>query len=55
MLVLDMSAFAAGQLGGQPLPSLTVPGTQVNAQWWGRDAKWHGTLLTDALEYTVCP
>jgi hypothetical protein len=53
-LAIDMNAFAAGALGGNPLPSLTVPGTQVNCQFWGRDTIANGALLTDALEYFVC-
>jgi hypothetical protein len=55
MLLIDMNAFAAGQLGGTPLASLSVPGTQVNCQWWGRDTQAHGTLLSNALEYVICP
>ena len=53
VLAIDMNAFAAGSLGGNPAPELTVPGTQVNCQFWGRDTP--KTLLSDALEYFVCP
>jgi hypothetical protein len=53
-LSIDMNAFATGTLGGNPLPSLTIPGTQVNCQFWGRDTIANGALLTDALEYFVC-
>jgi hypothetical protein len=53
-LSIDMNAFAAGALGGNPLPSLRIPGTQVNCQFWGRDTIANGALLTDALEYFVC-
>jgi hypothetical protein len=53
-LSIDMNAFATGALGGNPLASLTVPGTQVNCQFWGRDTLANGALLTDALEYFVC-
>jgi hypothetical protein len=53
-LSIDMNAFAAGAVGGNPLPSLTIPGTQVNCQFWGRDTIANGALLTDALEYFVC-
>jgi len=55
---LDMDAYASGALGGSPLPQLTIPGTVVNAQWWGRDPGYaapNDTLLTNALEYTVRP
>jgi len=54
LLALDMNAFAAGVLGGNPLPSLGVPGTQIDCQFWGRDTPGN-SLLTDALEYFVCP
>ena len=56
--VLDMDAFAAGALGGNPLPELQVVGTRVNAQWWGRDPGYaapNDTLLSNAVEYTVRP
>ena len=52
-LSIDMNTFAAGLLGGNPLPSLAVPGTQVNCQFWGRDTIANGALLSDALEYFV--
>jgi hypothetical protein len=52
-LSIDMNAFAVGALGGTPLPSLTLPGTRVNCQFWGRDTVAHGALLSDALEYFV--
>jgi hypothetical protein len=54
-LSIDMNAFATGALGGNPLPSLTMPGTQVNCQFWGRDTVANGALLTAALEYFVGP
>jgi len=51
---LDMSAFAAGVLGGTPEPALRVPGTTVHCQWWGRDpGALAGSSLTDALQYHV--
>jgi hypothetical protein len=56
VLSLDMSAFAAGALGGTPIPELRVPGTQVNCQWWGRDhGASFGTTLSNALEYVIGP
>jgi len=53
VLAFDMNAFAAGALGGNPLASLAIPGTQVNCQFWGRDTLGNA-LLSNALEYFVC-
>ena len=53
-LAIDVNAFAAGTLGGNPIPSLRIPGTQVNCQFWGRDTL-SGALLSDALDYLVSP
>ena len=53
--IIDMNAFAAGNAGGNPDPFLSMPGTQVNVQWWGRDSLMTGSFLSDAAEYLVCP
>jgi hypothetical protein len=53
---IDMNAFAAGDLGGNPHAALTLVGQQVNAQFWGRDpASAGGAFLSDAIEYLVGP
>ena len=35
------------------LPALRVPGTQVNAQVWGRDSLATGSFLSDGLEFLM--
>lgn len=54
-LAIDLNAFAAGLLGGNPLASLSLPGTPIHCQFWARDTIANGSLLSDGLRYVVCP
>ena len=52
----DMNAFAAGALGGFPAGFLSVPGTTVHGQWWGRDpANSFTAVLTGGVTWTIAP
>ena len=58
MYQIDMNAFAVGALGGNPLPELSIAGSVVTCEFWGRDPGFpapNNTSLSNALEYTVHP
>lgn len=58
VFALDMNAFAVGAAGGNPHAALSLPGSVVDCQWWGRDQGFpapNNTTLSDALEYVVGP
>jgi hypothetical protein len=55
-----MNAFASGNYAPgfpiyNPAAFLSLPGQQVNCQWWGRDTPATGSFMSNALEYWVCP
>jgi hypothetical protein len=53
---IDMNTFAVG--GPPAAPFLTVAGTVVDCQWWGRDpgfAAPNNTMLSNGAEYVIGP
>jgi hypothetical protein len=55
---IDMNCFALGGCGGSPSPLLTIPGTVVDGQFWGRDPGFPApmdTTLSNAIEFTLLP
>jgi hypothetical protein len=52
---IDMNAYAAGNLGGNPQAFLLLAGSKITAQFWGRDTLATGSFLSDGLIYIICP
>jgi len=54
---LDFNTFARGSMAAVPAPELSVAGTVVDVQWWGRDpgfAQPNNTSLSAGLEFVMC-
>ena len=52
---IDILAYSAGQLGGNPAPFLQTPGQRVHMQWWSHDVQPALSYLSPAIGYNVCP
>jgi hypothetical protein len=65
---IDMNTFAVGNwvvpncdgtpsgiAPNNPAAFLTVAGTQVSTQWWGRDSVATGSFVSEAVRFTIGP
>jgi subtilisin family serine protease len=58
VLRVDLNAYAAGALGGDPHPGLSQLGASIRGQWWSRDPGFvppDNSSLSDALAWVVGP